>query len=92
MNSGPREKPEEQQKAAPDSGTFKRDDSKSPGDEEVLRSPTPASLTPTPSEWLTPTPSGEKMVTKEETAPSSSRDTQTRGAIEDRRFARPMDG
>ena len=48
VSSGPREKPEEQQKATPDSGTTKPDDSNSP-DDEVRRLPTPESLTPTPA-------------------------------------------
>jgi Cytochrome P450 len=82
LNSDPREKPKEQQTVGPNSGNSTPDDSNSP-DEEVLRLPTPASLTPTLSEWLTPTPSGEKMVTKEEETLSSSRDRQTLGEIDE---------
>jgi len=68
MNSDPRENPEEKQKSFPDSGTSKRDDSKSLG-EEVLRE----GLMSRGGELLPP---GAEMVTTQEEGLTISHDAE----------------
>ncbi len=78
MNSDPRENPEEKQKSGPDSGTFKRDDSKSP-DEEVLRLVAPER--PSSHGESLPASPGEEMVTTQEEGFSSSPDEETHNEL-----------